>query len=406
MNKLIALIPFSFVLCTLYLFFCDTTEPPPKEEKPPGYQEDIPWPSLVDSPWPMHHGNPQSNGRSRFNGPQNGTFEKVFNSPELFGLVIGPDSMIYCSSNDFAKGGLYAYSSNGELKWHVPSLTSQTPALVSSDGTIYFSSISTLYAVNLDGSVKWEYNYENNARMFIRGINIGLDNKIYFITSNSELCAVDEDGNLVWKMQDSRIRWGNNTIVFSPDGGTIYCVGQNNPLVAIDVAESQVKWSFGKFADTFNRAPPIVDSQDNIYINAIVDSINSGLATVFSLYPNGNMRWVLETGEIICRYQPTMDREGNIYFANDTLYAIDYLGELNWILPLGGHLGNNLVCDASDVIYVCIYNPELLLYAVDKKGSIKWQLNYPVYDVISPYAIGYGELYIPASNWVNFYLIK
>ena len=37
--------------------------------KPPGYQEDIPWPSLADSPWPMNHHDPQSSGRSKFIGP-------------------------------------------------------------------------------------------------------------------------------------------------------------------------------------------------------------------------------------------------------------------------------------------------------------------------------------------------
>ena len=36
---------------------------PSESPKPPGYQEDIPWPSLADSPWPMFYGNPQNNGR-------------------------------------------------------------------------------------------------------------------------------------------------------------------------------------------------------------------------------------------------------------------------------------------------------------------------------------------------------
>jgi outer membrane protein assembly factor BamB len=403
LSKLAAYLIIILLIQTCYSTEPDNGDPPPL----PGYQEDIPWPSLADSPWPMHHGNPQSNGRSRFNGPQNGNFEKVFDSPELFGIVIGPDSTIYCSSSDFVEKGLFAYSPNGELKWHLPTkIESQTTPLVSSGGIIYFSTTSTLYAINHDGAVKWEYEYGNH--MYIRGINIGLDGKIYFITINSEICAVDKDGQLVWKMQ-APIQWGNNSIVFSPDGETIYCVGgvaENISLVAIDIVNSNVKWSFGKHASRYAQIAPIVDSDGNIYTNAIVDSINSGLATIFSLYPDGKIRWALEIGEVICSFQPTMDREGNIYFANDTLYAIDFMGKLKWKLPLGGYLGEYLVCDASDNIYLCIGNPELLVYAVEKEGNFKWQLSYPIAGDVESFALGYGELYIPASKEINFYLIK
>ncbi|MFC2085538.1 PQQ-binding-like beta-propeller repeat protein, partial [Bacteroidota bacterium] len=339
-------------------------------------------------------------------GPQGGYVDKVFNSPELSGLVIGPDSVIYCSA-DRVKGGLYAYSHDGELKWHLPSITSLTPPIVSSDGIIYFSSIKSLFAVNPDGTVKWEYKYGESTFMDIIGINIGIDGKIYFINSNRELNALDENGNLVWQFQDSRIYYSDrNSIVFSPDGKTIYCIGKNIALIAIDLENSLIKWSFGKINKRKYQHPPVVDSQGNIYINAVVDSINGGLATVFSLYPNGEIRWALEEGEIFYAYQPTIDRDGNIYFALDTLYSVDYSGNLNWTISLGYNLGNNLVCDVSDIIYVCLDAIELLAYAVDKKGNIKWELNYPAYVPIKPYAIGFGELYIPAQYAENFYLIK
>ena len=101
MKKLIALIPFSFILCTLYLFSCDTTEPPPKEEKPPGYQEDIPWPSLADSPWPMFRANPQNTGRSKGIGPTLGIIEWSVDTLNIStGVAIGPDFTLYFISGD------------------------------------------------------------------------------------------------------------------------------------------------------------------------------------------------------------------------------------------------------------------------------------------------------------------
>ena len=71
--------PFIFFLLTfilLSLSSCETTEPPDQNlTRPPGYQEDIPWPSLADSPWPMNHHDPQSTGRSPYDGPALGQIE-------------------------------------------------------------------------------------------------------------------------------------------------------------------------------------------------------------------------------------------------------------------------------------------------------------------------------------------
>jgi hypothetical protein len=55
-----------FVLFLLLMLLSCKENPttPSEEPKPPGYQEDIPWPSLADSPWPMYRGNPQYTGRA------------------------------------------------------------------------------------------------------------------------------------------------------------------------------------------------------------------------------------------------------------------------------------------------------------------------------------------------------
>ena len=52
-----------------------STEPIGTEKPPPGFQENIPWPSLADSPWPMADHDPQSTGRSNLKGPITNTID-------------------------------------------------------------------------------------------------------------------------------------------------------------------------------------------------------------------------------------------------------------------------------------------------------------------------------------------
>jgi len=116
---------YALLLCVLLLSCKKSYEPVSVEEElPPGYQQDIPWPSLADSPWPMNHGDPQSTGRSKYPGPINGILERVFETPELeSGIVLGPDSTIYCSTSNpnLNYSGLYAFNINGKQKWRFSS---------------------------------------------------------------------------------------------------------------------------------------------------------------------------------------------------------------------------------------------------------------------------------------------
>ena len=59
------------LLSAALLISCEESTGPDnsKDPKPPGYQEEIPWPSLADSPWPMYHHDPQNTGRTNYSGP-------------------------------------------------------------------------------------------------------------------------------------------------------------------------------------------------------------------------------------------------------------------------------------------------------------------------------------------------
>ena len=212
------------------MFSCDTTEPPPKEEKPPGYQEDIPWPSLANSPWPMAHHDPQSTGRSKYSGPIIG--EKI-----------------------------------------------------------------------------WEF--EDDNKPFNSGISIDIENQM-------------------------------------------------------------VKWTFGN--KTSIGKSIVVDSQGNLYFEKPSDELSK--IVLISLNPDGTLRWELNQkhNDLGRDNTPALDKYGNIYFATDTLYSVDYNGNIRWKIGLEGICDAPILCDESGTIFVPTFTwtRTVYLYSVNENGSINW----------------------------------
>src|SRR3990170_325545 len=101
MKKLITIIGALMIALTLVNFQCNENivEPPPGN--PPGYQEDIPWPSLADSPWPMYRGDPQNTGRSKFIQTISGVIDFEMDSIKLrTGFAVDEDNTIYFVAED------------------------------------------------------------------------------------------------------------------------------------------------------------------------------------------------------------------------------------------------------------------------------------------------------------------
>ncbi|MBU2444432.1 MAG: hypothetical protein KJ666_02510, partial [Bacteroidetes bacterium] len=74
--KYIIITSISFLI--LISLSCKDKGVDPQDNYPPGYQHDIPWLSLADSPWPMHNADPQATGRSKYLGPMNGIIDWEF----------------------------------------------------------------------------------------------------------------------------------------------------------------------------------------------------------------------------------------------------------------------------------------------------------------------------------------
>ncbi|MDG3547182.1 PKD domain-containing protein [Methanobacterium formicicum] len=121
------------------------------------------------------------------------------------GIAIGADGTLYSvlSYNMFASSGyLAAFNpADGSLIWNYTDVTTfQCTPIISSDGTIYVETTSTggncVYAFTSNGSVKWTYTCSGS--IMEKSPVIGADGKLYIGDSSGNVYAINPDGTLNW----------------------------------------------------------------------------------------------------------------------------------------------------------------------------------------------------------------
>lgn len=395
------LLLFSPVLFASFECSDSVTNPP---NYPPGYQYDIPWPSLADSPWPMYQNNPQSNGRSKYIGPQNGLITDKIVAYRMQSSIIVGDSAIYFCAFDSLK----AVSLSNKLLWGCSLFDAYTTPVLSSKGILYFAdSQKNLVAVDHSGNIRWRYN--TSWRTVGQGsITIGLNGIIYFLDSGSNLFAIKENGELFWRKFDSRFDCNESSaLTFSPDGRTLYIPGIEVSVLAVDITNQEIKWTFGSIR---NRSTNLVDAQGNIYL--VTKQQGDTTHYMYSIKPSGEVRWkYLVGGSTFYGNAGAMDREGNIYFeANNILWSLDYAGNLRWSKTDGP--GGPIVVDALGNIYAGYFGPygtnDFFVKCYNKNGSEIWKLN-----IVEgrqpgggPAISSNGLLYFPPFRTNNLLIIK
>ncbi|MCK4814158.1 PQQ-like beta-propeller repeat protein [bacterium] len=401
----------NYIFLALLVMFCTncqkSTEPIGNDKPPPGYQEDIPWPSLADSPWPMNHGDPQSTGRSKFTGPINGSVIKEVGAISIqSGVSIGPDSTIYYG----ASGDLIAMRPNGKIKWKIRSdgywELNSTP-LVGSDGTIYFGTgDGKVFAVNPDSTIKWQVPVGGN---IWQSLTIDLNGNLYVVDYSSTLHCISSDGKIKWSLTDNRFNsYPSAVMSFSPNGKTLYLPGRRVALISLDLATTTIKWDFGERG---TRTQPVVDSNENIYILTKIDSVHNGKSSVFSLNKMGEINWSYPCDDDHSGMNtPTIDKQGNIYVAYDTLYSFDYNGNLRWQTDLGLNCDCPVVCDNMGNVFVGSMGSgfeaiEIRAYSSD--GNLIWSIkDYTQYQVGGSPALVDNLLYFPTWESSKLYIIE
>ena len=197
--------------------------------------------SPMDIPWPMQGYDRRHTGRSPYSTSSNTGVEIWRFKTGRFGWInggsiIGNDGTIYFGSGD---NKLYALNPDGTEKWNYSiNFELETTPAIGDDGTIYLpDSYVHFYAINPNGTIKWKFNMNDDC--FGAPI-IGDDGRIYFGTEEGKLFSLNPDGSEYWHFTTSA------DIVSSPaiaDDGTIYIGSYNGDFYAVYPNGTQ-RWRF------------------------------------------------------------------------------------------------------------------------------------------------------------------
>ncbi|MFO7526333.1 MAG: PQQ-binding-like beta-propeller repeat protein [Ignavibacteriaceae bacterium] len=339
-------------------------------------QVDIPWPTLANSDWPMIKHDPQFTGRSPFKGPQTPNLVWTVDMPYgiFSGPVIGEEGNLYFGSYYNFGDYFYCYDTDGKEIWNYKLGKVYPPRsgiVIDSNNTIYFgASDGYFYALNPDGTLKWEY--QTFAAFGFAITNVDLQGNLYLPNDSGQLFSFSPAGNLNWSVTyESGFR--SRSPVFSPDGNTIYIAGRDSNLFALNL-DGSLKWklSCGKI-----QSASMVDSEGNIYFVAS--------SYLYSIDSVGNLNWNYWTFWNTVAI-PTIDKEGNVYvIAYDTtccpyypkLVSLSYNGEIRWQYIFDDEESDEfrqpLICDSEGTVYVGSTNGSNY-YAISGKGKLKWKL--------------------------------
>lgn len=381
-----------FTLCVFIGLSCDEII----DESVPIYNEE--WPSLANSPWPMHHGNPQSTGRYDGVAAPNGEILWEFDSYGGYGCspVIGADNTIYVvtSWDTLGPGNLNfvlkAINPDGTLQWMFPLLVDTTLDLSSpywvapvldNENNIYVGGTEGyIRKISSSGELIWDYYVGNN--IYCDGLTLDLERNIVFIANDGNIYSISSNGSLNWvsSLEEGYTGRRNHQVVFSPDGEFMFIAGIPDNLFCLDNL-GNIQWVYETNRLT---SKPLITDEGNIIIiphQPIGDTVHIAVQMLDNM---GNLIWTFYEHDSNWNIfsEPTLDISGNIIFNQQlTSYSLNNIGQLNWEYEYNIHNNTDIVNDiegntfyASGQGYFPIDNG---FYSLTKNGIINWETLIP-----------------------------
>jgi outer membrane protein assembly factor BamB len=317
----------------------------------------------LGAPWPMFRGNVRHTGLSPYDtSGNNGGLKWSFYTGNFITMgniasspIIDANGTIYIGSED---GVLYAINSDGTEKWNYTTGSNlyTTPA-IGHDGTIYISTDDNLFAINPNGTKKWQYTTLNNDGS---SPVIGSDGTIY-IGADFKLFAFNPNGTVKWSFFVGMV---NSSPAIGSDG-TIYLGSYDHNLYAI-YPNGTKKWSF-LTGDVIMYSSPAIASDGTIYIGSQDNNL-------YAVNPNGTEKWSFTAGYWVTS-SPSIGSDGSVYFGSDDniLYAVYPNGTEKWAFTTMGDVWSSPAIGSDGTIY--IGSEDNKIYAIKPDGILKW--NYP-----------------------------
>ena len=278
--------------------------------------------------------------------------------------AVAANGTVYFGSND---SFVYALNADGSIKWDRTTggiIDMASPAL-GADGTVYIGSDDMyLYALNgSTGAQKWRF-------AATTGISsapaIGTDGTIYFRDDNN-LYALTDNGTSVTRKWSAALSGGTYCSPTIGTNGTIYVGGTGGSFYAFN-ANGTTKWTYTANNDIYTS--PAIAADGTIYFATLSGS-------VYALTDNGTSatrKWIWNNADGSgITSSPVIGTDGTIYFGGydhklHALRAAD--GTEKWSYPTPNEVRASTPALAADgTIYFGDYDSQL--YAVNSNGTLQ-----------------------------------
>ena len=313
----------------------------------------------------------------------------------------GADGTIYVGKTN----GLAAYSPGGSEVWVYPTGPSrlfhlESCVAVAADGSIAYSSGSSLLVLNANGTLRWIFQADTT---IAANPTIASDGTIYVGTQGTynpatgyyldgKLVAVRPDGTKAWEFTTGNAVTGSAAV---GKDGTIYFGSWDRSLYALN-PNGSLKWAFPT-AGFFVAGPAI--GADGVVFAANLQSRG------YAVNPDGTQKWVIFLGDK-AYWSPTIAPDGTLYgFGTkggaSVVGAFSSDGLLKWSYAKTGtsSSASRSSCTIAQDGSIIFASPDLFaspengyVQALHADGTLKWTLN--LLTTLQPLLAPDGTLYV------------
>ncbi|MBB6672915.1 S-layer homology domain-containing protein [Cohnella nanjingensis] len=309
--------------------------------------------------------------------------------------VIGKDGTIYLGGGN----KVFAFLPDGGKKWEsdLGGFASGTPAL-GTDGTLYVGVIkldaialkaySYVYSIDPDGEKLWEFPMGVLKKIWIPDLSpaIGADGTIYAGGADSgNLYALQPDGSQKWNYHAEGVTMSPPSV---GGDGTIYA-GTTNGLLYAFKPNGGVKWTFSTSNPIYEH--PVIGADGTIYVESY--SKDSG-AVLFAVNPDHSKKWSRDRHVYAT---PAIAADGTVYIGSvDGVLGFDADGNEKWKFNPGSRVHQTPAIGRDGTIYAGSDND--VFYAVHPDGTVKWQYAAGGVGVFAPVVGSDGTVYKSLST--------
>jgi outer membrane protein assembly factor BamB len=324
-------------------------------------------------------------------GTQNWFFDTGWgnNTDFVSSPAVATDGTIYIGSQNHNR--LYAVNPDGSYKWNFVTSGRVYSPTVATSGTIYVGSgDGNLYAINPNGIQRWAYYTNDQVRT--KPV-VSSDGHIYFGSDDGRLHALFPDGGLAWSYDT--FAYVRSSPALSPSGNRVYFGSDNGKFYALNAVTGVVDWIQTPFPSNSIRSSPAVGPDGTVYVG----SDNGRLYALDGA--TGAIKWSVNTGEGV-RSSPAVGSDGTIYVGsyNDRLYALNPTdGSQKWPpFNAGGDIESPITVDGNNHIYFGT-NINHKVYALYADGSEKWSFTTGGDVRSKPFVKDDGTVYAWSFDW-------